>query len=58
MIRERLLNVLDYIEEVEKVGRPIPFRLSGHKRTTFYEHELEGLPGIRFDADSANQILI
>jgi very-short-patch-repair endonuclease/DNA polymerase III delta prime subunit len=56
VIRQRLLNVLDYIEEVEKVGRPIPFRISDHKRTAFYEHDLEGLPGIRFDADSANQV--
>jgi very-short-patch-repair endonuclease len=56
VIRQRLLNVLDYIEEVEKVGRPIPFRVSDHKRTAFYEHEMEGLPGIRFDVDPANQI--
>jgi hypothetical protein len=56
VILQRLLNVLDYIEEVEKVGRPIPFRVSDHKRTAFFEHELEGLPGIRFDADPANQI--
>jgi hypothetical protein len=53
VIRQRLLNVLDYIEEVEKVGRPIPFRVSDHKRTAFFEHELEDLPGIRFDVDPA-----
>lgn len=55
-ILQRLLNVLDYIEEVEKVGRPIPFRVADHKRTAFFEHELEGLPGICFDADPSNQI--
>jgi hypothetical protein len=56
VIRQRLFNVLDYIGQVEKVGRPIPFRVADHKRTAFYEHELQGLPGIRFDADDANQI--
>lgn len=56
VIRQRLLSVLDYIEEVEKVGSSIPFRVEDHKRPSFYEHELHGLPGIRFDADSSNQI--
>ena len=55
VVRQRLLNVLEYIEEVEKLSRSIPFQVEDHKRDKFYEDDLAGLPGIRFDADPESQ---
>jgi very-short-patch-repair endonuclease len=56
VVRQRLLNVLEYIEAVEKVGRNIQFKVEDHNRDKFYEEDLDGLPGIRFDADPTKQI--
>ncbi len=47
-IRERLLNVLEYIGEVEKIGSKIAFRVADHKRLAYFEHQLKDLPGIRY----------
>lgn len=51
-IRKRLLNVLQYIEEVEKIGSRIIFRVADHNRPAYFEHQLQNLPGIHF-GDSA-----
>jgi transcription elongation GreA/GreB family factor/very-short-patch-repair endonuclease len=52
-IRERLLNVLDYIEEVERIGGRVALKVTDHKRPAYFEHQLLDLPGIRF-GDSAS----
>lgn len=53
-IRKRLLNVLEYIEEVEKIGSKVTFRIADHKRPAFFEHQLKDLPGIRFGDPADN----
>jgi very-short-patch-repair endonuclease len=55
-IRKRLINVLEYIEEVEKIGSKVALRVADHKRPAFFEHQLQNLPGIHFGDPADNTI--
>ena len=56
IIRGRLLNVLDYIAEVEKIGAKIPLSVADHRRPAFYEHQLNSLPGVRYELAQGSQM--
>src|SRR6266478_6583911 len=48
--QQRLLSLLEYLEELEKLHRRPIFHISEHGRFVAYQQDVVGLPGIETDA--------
>jgi len=47
--QQRLIDILTYIEEVEKINQDVFFQVAQHKIFSAFQNEIRGLPGIYFD---------
>src|ERR1700678_2479906 len=49
--RSRILSLIDFSQQSARLRGKPPATLSGHGQFSFYEHESQGLPGIRLNPD-------
>src|ERR1041385_1006799 len=48
-VRSKLVDLLDYTEQLAKIGERAVFRVADYRSVSFFEHELCGRIGIHLD---------
>jgi hypothetical protein len=52
--RSRILSLIDFSQQSARLRSKPAATVSGHGEFSFYEHEFQGLPGIRLNPDPSN----
>jgi very-short-patch-repair endonuclease len=52
--KSRILSLLDFCQQSARLRRKPAATVSGHGQFSFYEHEAQGLPGVRLNPDPSN----
>jgi len=52
--KSRILSLIDFSQQSARLRAKPAATVSGHGQFSFYEHEIQGLPGIRLNPDPSN----